>query len=198
MSKVFDPIGLVAPFTVSARLLLKYILLVSGQHWDEELLKDTVERFLEWSAELPKLAEITIPGSYFSGNFEQLELHMFGESSQDVFSANAFIRAQVNTSSGPKTELAFVLGTARVAPMKVMTIPKPEPQAALMATRLKQDICRVLTVHVNKVFMWTDSTTVLQWLNSTSKQQIFIANRVCEILEHTSVDEWNRDSWYVR
>ena len=43
----------------------------------------------------------------------------------------------------------------------------------------------------NKVFMWTDSTTVLQRPNSTSKQPIFVANRVCEILEHTSVDEWN-------
>ena len=191
VSKVFDPIGLVAPFTVGARLLLKDIWRVSGQHWDEELPKDTVERFPEWSVELPKLAEITIPRSYFSGNFKHLELPMFGDSSQEVFSAVAFLRAQVNTSSGPKTELAFVLGKARVAPMKVMTIPKLELQAALLAARLKQDICRALTVHVNKVYMWTDSTTVLQWLNSTSKQPIFVANRVCEILEHTSVDEWN-------
>ena len=75
--------------------------------------------------------------------------------------------------------------------MKVMTIPKLELQAALLAARLKQDICRALTVCVNKVFIRTDSTTVLQWLNSTSKNPIFVANRVCEILEHTSVDEWN-------
>ena len=39
--------------------------------------------------------------------------------------------------------------------------------------------------------MRTDSTTVLQWLNSTSNHPIFIANRVCEILEHASVDEWH-------
>ena len=75
--------------------------------------------------------------------------------------------------------------------MKVMTIPKLELQAALLAARLKQDICRALNVFVNKVYMWTDSTTVLQWLNSKSKQPIFVANRVCEMLEHTSVDEWN-------
>ena len=191
VSKVFDPIGLVAPFTVGARLLLKDIWRVSGQHWDEELPKDTVERFLEWSVELPKLAAITIPRSYFSGNFEYLELHMFGDSSQEVFSAVAFLRARVTTSSGPQTELAFVLGKARVAPMKVMTVPKLELQAALLAARLKQDICRALTVKVNRIFMWTDSTTVLQWLNSATKHPIFIANRVCEILEHTSVDEWN-------
>ena len=47
VSKVFDPIGLVAPFTVGARLLLKDNWRVSGQHWDEELPKDTAERFLE-------------------------------------------------------------------------------------------------------------------------------------------------------
>ena len=88
-------------------------------------------------------------------------------------------------------ELAFVLCKARVAPMKVMTVLKLELQAALLAARLKQDVCRALTVKFNKIFMWTDSTTVLQWLNSTSKHPIFIANRVCEILEHTSVDEWN-------
>ena len=32
VSKVFDPIGLVAPFTVGARLLLRDIWRVSGQH----------------------------------------------------------------------------------------------------------------------------------------------------------------------
>ena len=35
--------------------------------------------------------------------------------------------------------------------------------------------------------MWTDTTMVLQWINSTNKHPIFIANRVSEILENTSV-----------
>ena len=194
VSQVFDPIGLMAPFTVGARLLLKDNWRRSGQHWDEELPKDTVERFLEWSIELPKLGEIAIPRSYFSENFEHLELHMFGDSSQDVFTAVGFLRAQVNTSSGPKTELAFFLGITGVAPMKVMTFPKLELQSALLAAQWKQDICGALTVHVNKVFVRTESTTVLQWLQPTSNQPIFIANRVCEILEHTSVDERNHVS----
>ena len=72
-----------------------------------------------------------------------------------------------------------------------MTVPKMELQAALLAARLKREICRALTVTVDKVFMRTDSTTVLQWINSTNKHPIFIANRVSEILENTSVDQWN-------
>ena len=39
-------------------------------------------------------------------------------------------------------------------------------------------------------FMWTDSTTVLQWLHSLEKQPVFVANRVAEILELTTADEW--------
>ena len=93
MSEVFDPIGLLVPFTVGARLLLQEIWRVRGQHWDEELPKDIVERFFKWSVEQPKLAKITIPRSYFLGTFKQLDLLMVGDSSQGVLSALAFLRA---------------------------------------------------------------------------------------------------------
>ena len=117
---------------------------------------------------------------------------MFGDSSQDVFSAVGFLRAQVTCNSGEnRTELAFVLDKARVAPMKAMTVLKLELKAALLDARLKTEICRALTVAMDKVFMWTDSTIVLQWINSTNKQPIFIANRVSEILENISIDHWN-------
>ena len=53
--KVFDPIGLVAPFTVGARLMLKDIWPVTRQHWDDELPRYIVQRFLVWNADLPKL-----------------------------------------------------------------------------------------------------------------------------------------------
>ena len=39
--------------------------------------------------------------------------------------------------------------------------------------------------------MWTNSTTVLQLITSNEKQPIFVANRVCEILEYTSVEHYN-------
>ena len=166
MSIIYDPIGLVAPFTVGARLVLKDIWRVNGQNWDDDLPKDTVDRFLAWCVEPPQLAEIAIPRSYFSGLFQHLELHMFGDSSQDVFSAVGLFKAQVFcTSKDITTEQAFVLCKARVSPMKVMTVPMLELQAALLAARLKRGICRALTVTVEKVFMWTDSTIVLQWIN---------------------------------
>ena len=50
---------------------------------------------------------------------------------------------------------------------------------------------KALTIPLSSFFMWTDSTTVLQQLHSIDKQPIFVANRICEKLESTSVDQWH-------
>ena len=188
MSSVFDPIGLVAPYTVRARLLLKDIWRLSGQQWDDPLPIELCRRFTEWHSGLPVLGQLKIPRCYFDFSVNEVELHMFGDSSLDVFCFVAFLRAQKNACY--KCQLAFVFGKARVAPIKMLSIPKLELQAALLASRLKDDIEKYLTLSISKVFMWTDSTTFLQWLNSTSKQPVFVANRVAEILESTSIDQW--------
>ena len=115
---------------------------------------------------------------------------MFGDSSQDVFSAVAFLRGKVTSGDDSSTEIAFVSGKARVAPMKALTIPKLELQAALLSARSRNEVQRALTLQIEKIFMWTDSTMVLQWLHSLEKQPVFVANRVAEILELTTADEW--------
>ena len=189
VSSVFDPIGLVAPYTVKARLLLKDIWRISGQKWDDDLPEEIKQQFLDWHSGLPLLGTLTIPRSYFTEPFDRCELHTFGDSSQDVFCAVSFLRARLAKSQ--KTELAFVFGKARVAPMKMLSIPKLELQAALLATRLKEKILKALTFKVSNVFMWTDSTTVLQWLNSCNKLPVFVGNRTGEILESTTIDQWN-------
>ena len=192
VSAVYDPIGLVAPYTIKARLLLKDIWRLSGQKWDDDLPKDIENKFREWTEELPSLSKLALPRSYFQNKVEAVELHMFGDSSQDAFSAVAFLRGKTMISeTESQAELAFVFGKARVAPMKPLTIPKLELQAALLAARLRQEITKALTMRIDRIYMWTDSTTVLQWLTSIQKQPVFVANRIAEILDLTTVDEWH-------
>ena len=75
--------------------------------------------------------------------------------------------------------------------MKALSIPKQELQAALLVKRLKDDIMTALTVSINHVYMWTDSSTNLQWLNSTEKLPEFVTNRVGEFLESATIDDWH-------
>ena len=105
VSSVFDPIGLVAPYTVKARLLLKDIWRISGQKWDDDLPEEIKKLFLEWHSGPHLLGSLTIPRSYFTDSFDRIDLHMFGDSSQNVFCAVAFLCARLASSHA--TELAF-------------------------------------------------------------------------------------------
>ena len=189
VSAVFDPLGIVAPFTVVARVLWKDIWKLKEQQWDDPLPEDLSRRFDYWCSGLSLLQDFaTILRAYFSSPVKEIELHMFDDCSKEIFCAVGFLRAKCQGSN--IAHLSFVVGKARVAPMNPITIPKLELQAALLAAHLCQKILGALTFGVPQSFMWTDSSTVLQWLASADKQPVFVANRVAEILETTTIDQW--------
>ena len=103
--------------------------------------------------------------------------------------AVAYLRSEPKEySSG----LAFVIGKRRVAPMRHLLIPRLELQAAVMAVRLKEQIVKKHEMKIHSCSFWLHSTTVLQWIHSSSrKQPVFVANRVAEKLDTADVSQWN-------
>ena len=124
---------------------------------------------------------ITFLRSFFPTTDDKTKHHVFGDSSQDAFSAVAFLRGDSLDLSRNTTHLAFVIGKACVAPEKTLTVPKLEQQAALLAASPSNAAHQALTRLLEKTYSWTDSTAMLKWLNFLEKQPIFIANRVSEI-----------------
>ena len=61
VSAVYEPIGLVAPYTGKARLFLKDIWRLSGQQWDDDPPDGILTKFIEWGKELPTLGTNEIP-----------------------------------------------------------------------------------------------------------------------------------------
>ena len=57
--------------------------------------------------------------------------------------------------------------------MNSLTIHKLEIQAALLAIRLKSDNQRASITPLARKFMWINSTTVHQWLQSNVKLPVF-------------------------
>ena len=75
--------------------------------------------------------------------------------------------------------------------MKHYTIPKLGLMAAVTANRIKDLILKEHRISFASTYLWSDSTTVLQWLHSSDKKQPnFVANRVEEILDSSAVDQW--------
>ena len=59
-------------------------------------------------------------------------------------------------------------------------------------TKMKVAIFNSVTVKINKVFMWSDSKTVLQYIrNENVKYTTYVIHRVSEIKKNTDVSSWN-------
>ena len=75
--------------------------------------------------------------------------------------------------------------------MKPLTMPKLQQQESLFSTRLRDEIQLAPIIPVERTFIWTESTTFLQWLQTTEKLTVFVAKRGAEFLALSKIDEWN-------
>ena len=116
---------------------------------------------------------------------------MFADGSQNVFSAVALVRGKEVTDQIDVSELTFVFGKLRVAPIKALTIPRLELQSTVPASRLIAEVHRVLTMQLDSTFMCIDNTTVFHCLHSNEKQPVPVAHRIAKVFTQQPVAEWN-------
>ncbi|XP_070528964.1 uncharacterized protein [Cardiocondyla obscurior] len=70
----------------------------------------------------------------------------------------------------------------RVAPVKQLSIPRLELQAAVLLARLTVAAKKARSLAQLPTYCWTDSSVVLAWLNQhASRWKQFVANRVAEV-----------------
>ena len=185
VSAVFDPLGICSPFTIRMRFLLKSIWAAMGQACDKELSAEHSKLFSDWCSELREIRTMSINRLYFENGCTNLRLHIFTDASEEAMCVVAYRQDEATL------KLTYVIGKCRVAPIRHMTVPKLELQAAVYGVRLRKQILNEHDVKIDKIYHWTDSSTVLQWLQAAhKKQQVFVANRAAEILENSSMDQW--------
>ena len=79
----------------------------------------------------------------------------------------------------------------RVAPLKQLSIPRLELQAAVLDVRLHCLVKQELTVTVKGTIFWSDSKTVLQYIANESRRfHAFVANQLSEIHDTTDPTPW--------
>ena len=193
VSMVFDPLGIVSPFTLRAKLLVQRLWTLKCD-WDEPLTGGELAVWEQWLSELPQLQTIEIPRCFKAAVSSEdtvceVELHIFCDASENAFGAVAYLR-QVTSEGAVST--AFVMSRTRLAPLKQLTIVRLELQAAVLGVRLASFIQRELSSPVSQTFYWTDSQVVLQYLNNESRRyHTFVANRIAEIHESSHPSQWS-------
>ncbi|GBL83800.1 hypothetical protein AVEN_108022-1, partial [Araneus ventricosus] len=82
---LFDPLGLLTPFTVRIKLLIQQ-LWECGFTWDEPLPPCFNTSFREWLQELTFVQDAVVPRLYFSEmKTEMLQVHIFSDASPKAY-----------------------------------------------------------------------------------------------------------------
>ena len=190
VSSIYDPIGFVAPLLLQGKQILQE-LCHEGVDWDDPVSDEIRARWEKWRSDLILLNDLGVQRCFRPSNFKELksiELHYFSDASISGYGQCSYLRL-VNERN--EVHCSFVMGKARVSPLKSVTIPRLELTAALVSVKVSSMLHRELNYEEIVNVFWTDSKVVLGYINNDSKRfHIFVANRVQQIRECTSPSQW--------
>ena len=161
LSSLIDPLGFVSPVILKGRMMLRSLRRIRAG-WDEKVTSSEAERWLQWINSLPALNDLHIPRCFNPtgfGNLRSIEIHNFSDASLFAYGACAYLQLVDRNGS---CDCSLVIGKARLAPNKAVSIPQLELTAAVLAVRLNNFVVKEMDLGFTcESHFWTDSTAVL-------------------------------------
>ncbi|XP_076549204.1 uncharacterized protein LOC143306713 [Osmia lignaria lignaria] len=187
VAKLFDPLGLLGPIIVKAKIMIQ-LLWKAGVSWDESVPADIHTMWLEFKEQLPLLVKVSFNRLTIAPNFVKIQMHGFSDASEKAYGACIYMRS---TDIHGNHHVSLVCSKSRVAPVKSLTLPRLELCAALLLARLYTTVKLALQLEINKVYLWSDSTITLHWINTEPHLlKTFVSNRIAEIQNLSESCEW--------
>ena len=189
IATLFDPIGLLAPFTIRAKMLLQDMW-TAGLEWDEEMSETLASSAREWFNQLRSLKELKTPRCLQEPGktIESMSLHTFVDASESAYGAVVYARCVYRDGT---LSTNIVASKTRVAPCVATSIPRLELMGAVVGIRLAKRIAAVLGLELCRTTFWSDSVNVLWWVRGRSRNfKPFVANRVGEIQDSSNPEQW--------
>ena len=191
VSSVYDPLGFVAPFILTAKRILQELCQEKQLDWDDEIPIEYQERWSKWQNELQVLEQLHIARSFTPIGFGEIvsqQFHIFSDASFSGYSAVAYLRLRDDKNH---IHCVFLMGKSRLAPAKVVTIPRLELVAATLSARLGRLLRDEVENKPDTIIYHTDSTTVLCYImNDHTRFHVFVTNRLQVIRDLSEQKQW--------
>ena len=183
LGRLYDPSCLLSPITVQGKELLQAAW-QHQKHWDQPLPDEIIKKMRTYLKNHHHTEHILISRQAIGVD---PELMIFTDASTQALAAAAYVVSVINGKRigrllWAKHKLASVKGNE--------TVPRLELAAALMGTQLAFFVCKAFGWDLMTVTYFTDSLTVLWWLQSTQALAPYVANRLKQILERSSYNQW--------
>ncbi|XP_055714210.1 uncharacterized protein LOC129808456 [Phlebotomus papatasi] len=185
-SRIYDPLGLIGPFTVNAKQIMQTLWRLKGK-WDSPVHDEVIDDRNAFIKSMEYIPNIKIPR--WVSDFAQVtrrELHLFTDASSKAYGAVVYLVTE--DASGARCS-RLLTAKSRVAPLKGATIPKLELCAAELGSILLKAVRNALQCEI--YFCWTDATIVLCQIHAPDRRERFAKNRLKIILENTVSERWN-------
>lgn len=189
-SSMYDPLGLVSPVIVPAKILLQDLCRLD-LGWDDEIPAELKVKWSNWLDDLPELAKFSInrcvkPSNF--GNIVNSQIHHFSDASQLAYGSASYLRL---VNEDDQVHCVLLMSKSRLVPLKRITIPRLELAAAAVSVKVHKFLMSELEIPIDKVRFWTDSMTVLRYLEHDTKRfHTYVANRVAYIRNDTVPEQW--------
>ena len=194
ISSIYDPMGLISPYTLMGKIIFQKVWSLGPQQsWDAPLPVDLTDMFHNWLTTSQELKQFITNRCYFPQKWSQsernLEVIAFGDACPNGYGAVVYLRTRATNG---KYLVSFCNAKTRVAPVKVISLPRLELLGALLAARLADFVKRSLQIQEAVTTCYTDSSIVLHWIlkGDHSNFKSFVMNRILEIKQKVPPEQW--------
>ena len=187
--RIYDPIGLLAPVTVSAKIILRKIWAHQPKlDWDDPLPTELQKEWSSFRESLSYVKSLKFIRSLTPAIAVSPSLIIFSDGSKDAYSAVAYVRWK--TPNG--FEARLIAGKSRIAPLRILDIVRLELCGAVLNARLSNFILHELNeIKFEGVHHIIDSEIVKAMISRDSYGfRSFAANRIGEIQDTTKKENW--------
>ena len=191
VARIYDPIGFAAPYLVRAKIGLQD-LWKEGLDWDDELSPNVETKWQAYFTEMQQLNSVWLDRCIRcicpAESVEPPILCVFADASRGAFGTCVYLRSKESTGA---VNVRFVAAKSRVAPLKDLTIPRLELQAAVLASRLCKSIENEVRIPLQESILFTDSEIVLAWIRNQGRRlKPFVSSLVEEIQSNIQPAQW--------
>lgn len=188
MAQIFDPLGLINPCILQAKLILQTLWSLKIA-WDDPVPIQIQTQWFKFVKSLTHINNIKIP-RHITCEFPKFhDIHTFSDASTLGYSACVYLRSIDHNN---QVTVHLITAKSRVAPLKPITVPRLELCGALLAARLTAKVKTSLRLPIRDRTYWCDSIITLSWIRSNKANLLkqFVYNRIHEINTLTESRTW--------
>lgn len=188
VSRLFDPLGLLAPSIIVAKILIQQLWTL-GVAWDEDVPDPLRSMWIKYHTSLTALEQIQFPRWIGARDGTVVQLHGFADASESAYGGVIYARCQMPDG---QVRVSLLTAKTKVAPLQQITLPRLELCAAVLVSKLLRSVMATYGIETtDNCVMWSDSQVTLSWIRKAPRNwKTFVANRVSAIQSITPPDRW--------